>query len=147
MLTIHDKVPVDMEYVKDNEHYFRENTFTLLDERAQVVIGDIDHGTNMRLPNYTGRLGVVTSILDLSTGCKTALNVMYSPSTCFDLIECGANAVGYILGMQTGNVLIQSGVLFSGLATSGVNWRGRRVCTSALDLANLCEEVWPTYED
>lgn len=41
----------------------------------------------------------------LSTGCKTLLNVVLSPSKCFDLIECGVNVLQLLPLVTCGHVL------------------------------------------
>lgn len=56
----------------------------------------------------------------LSTGCKTALNVLYHPDVCFSLIECGSNAVGAICSLRCGNVFVMPGVFFKGLVSVNV---------------------------
>ena len=40
----------------------------------------------------------------LSTGCKTALNIMYNPNKVFDISECGENALEVIYALEQGNV-------------------------------------------
>ena len=40
----------------------------------------------------------------LSTGCKTALNVMYHPDKVFDVKECGDNALDIIYSFDVGNI-------------------------------------------
>ena len=40
----------------------------------------------------------------LSTGCKTALNILYNPDKVFDIRECGDNALDVIYALPNGNV-------------------------------------------
>ena len=48
--------------------------------------------------------GMKLNIDKLSTGCKTALNVLYNPDKVFDIRECGDNALDVIYALPCGNV-------------------------------------------
>ena len=49
--------------------------------------------------------GTTLNIDKLSTGCKTALNIMYNPDKIFDIRECGDNALDVIYALPDGNVV------------------------------------------
>jgi len=46
--------------------------------------------------------GMKLNIDKLSTGCKTALNVLYNPDKVFDIRECGDNALDVIYALPCG---------------------------------------------
>ena len=48
--------------------------------------------------------GMTLNIDRLSTGCKTALNILYYPDKVFDIRECGDNALDVIYALPAGNI-------------------------------------------
>ena len=76
------------------------------DERHAGVIRRVDKSEldtqRMRIiPRYDK--GIYIKLTELSTGCKTVLNIMENNSRCFYLGECGKNAFGEILRLNNGN--------------------------------------------
>ena len=101
MITIYKKKPSSktMELVVMNDIYFNQKTVSLLDDRAKDIIRQIDH-SDMLSPFD----GMTLNIDKLSTGCKTALNVLYNPDKVFDIRECGDNALDVIYSFPEGNI-------------------------------------------
>lgn len=108
MLTIYkDKkdIPSNMEYIQLNDFYFNKNTAQRLDDRAKQVIEQIDGAKLEGKYKIISKFNGVTLDIDrLSTGCKTVLNVMYSPDKVFCLKECGENALEILYGLDKGFV-------------------------------------------
>ncbi len=107
MITVYKRksVPGGMEVVLLNDIFFNRHTVLLLDERAKEIIARIDHSE--MLSQYTIRSrfdGMTLNIDKLSTGCKTALNVLYNPDRIFDIRECGDNALDVIYALAEGNI-------------------------------------------
>ena len=50
--------------------------------------------------------GVQLRVSELSTGCKTAINVYSFPQQVFYIGECGVNAIQVICNFDKGNVLV-----------------------------------------
>ena len=48
--------------------------------------------------------GTALNVDKLSTGCKTALNVLYNPDKIFNIYECGDNALDVIYAFDEGKV-------------------------------------------
>ena len=95
----------DMEYIELNDVYFNQKTASILDERAEKIIEEIDG--SMRVGKYKIRSRFDDIIIDidkLSAGCKTALNVLYNPDKIFCLKECGNNALEVVYSLEQGNV-------------------------------------------
>ena len=107
MITVYKNsaIPVTEEVVKFNDIYFNKYTADLLDDRARDIIKQIDQTEMLGKYAIESRFdGTKLNIDKLSTGCKTALNVMYNPNNIFDICECGENALEVIYGMDAGKV-------------------------------------------
>lgn len=110
MITIYKNkkdIPQDMEYIELNDVYFNQKTASILDERAEKIIEEIDG--SMRVGKYKIRSRFDDIIIDidkLSAGCKTALNVLYNPDKIFCLKECGNNALEVVYSLEQGNVYL-----------------------------------------
>lgn len=107
MITVYKKgtVPKTKELVTLNDIYFNQTTVSLLDERAAGIIAAIDSSEMLTRFTIRSRFdGMTLNIDKLSTGCKTALNVLYNPEKIFDIRECGDNALDVIYALPHGNV-------------------------------------------
>ena len=93
------------EVVRFNDIYFNKYTADLLDDRARDIIKQIDQTEMLGKYAIESRFdGSRLNIDKLSTGCKTALNVMDNPNNIFDICECGENALEVIYSMDAGKV-------------------------------------------
>lgn len=108
MITIYkDKkdIPKSMEYVELNDVFFNQNTVLKLDGKANSIVEQIDDSKIDGKYKIKSKFNGVTLDIDcLSTGCKTVLNVLYSPDKVFCLKECGGNALEVLYGLAQGNV-------------------------------------------
>ena len=107
MITVYKKKPAakSMELVVMNDIYFNQMTVSLLDDRAKEIIWQIDRSDMLSPFSISSRFdGTVLNIDKLSTGCKTALNVLYNPDKAFDIRECGDNALDVIYSLPEGNI-------------------------------------------
>ena len=108
MITIYkDKkdIPRNMEYIELNDVFFNQNTASVLDERAEKIIEDIDGSEQVGKYKIRSRFDdIILDIDKLSAGCKTVLNILYNPDKVFCLKECGNNALEVIYGLDYGNV-------------------------------------------
>lgn len=75
------------------------------DRIVQKVMKDIDNveyaGDLMFFSKF--KKGLAVSVSELSTGCKTAINVYSFPDKIFNLAECGNNALETIFNLRRGN--------------------------------------------
>ena len=88
-----------------NDVYFNSITSQLIDDRARAIISKIDGAVLEE--KYKIRSKFNDTLLDidkLSTGCKTALNVLYNPLVLVNIKECGDNALEVIFGMEDGSI-------------------------------------------
>lgn len=107
MITVYRKkaIPKGMEKIELNDLFFNRHTSSLLDDRAKEVIFNIDCSVMVNRYTIISRFdGVALNTDRLSTGCKTALNVLYNPDKVFDIKECGDNALDVIFAFEEGNV-------------------------------------------
>lgn len=107
MITVYKvkAIPKGMEKVVLNDTFFNQKTAELLDERAAEIIATIDHSQMDGKYSILSRFdGSKLNIDKLSTGCKTALNILYNPDKVFDIRECGDNALDVIYTFEKGNI-------------------------------------------
>ena len=107
MIIIYKKnaIPKTSDVIKINDVYFNKHTSEMLDEKAKLIIRTIDHSEMIDQYNISSRFdGTRLNIDKLSTGCKTALNILYNPDRIFDISECGENALEVIYSLEAGKV-------------------------------------------
>lgn len=98
-------IPQSREYIELNDVFFNQNTVAKLDERANQIIEKIDDSKLISKYKIQSRFDHVTLNVDqLSTGCKTVLNVLYEPDKVFCLKECGNNALEVLYALESGSV-------------------------------------------
>lgn len=98
-------IPQDKNYIELNDIFFNQNTATKLDDRAAKYIQMIDGSELFSKYKIRSRFDDITLNTDqLSTGCKTVLNVLYFPDKVFCLKECGNNALEILYSFEQGNV-------------------------------------------
>ena len=108
MITIYKNkkdIPQNMEYIELNDVYFNQKTASILDERAEKIIEEIDGSKRVGKYKIRSRFDdIIIDIDKLSAGCKTALNILYNPDKIFCLKECGNNALEVVYSYEQGNV-------------------------------------------
>ena len=107
MITVYKKIPKikKSDLISNNDIYFNSTTVELLDNRAKDIIREIDNSEMTNKYTIQSKFdGMSLNIDRLSTGCKTALNILYNPEKIFDIRECGDNALDVIYSLSIGNV-------------------------------------------
>lgn len=98
-------IPQEKEYIELNDIFFNQKTAEKLDERAAYFIEQIDDSKLLSKYKIRSRFDDITLNVDqLSTGCKTVLNIFYYPDKVFCLKECGNNALEVLYGFEKGFV-------------------------------------------
>jgi len=88
-----------------NDVYFNSITSQMIDDKAREIISKIDGAVLEEKYKIKSKFNDTLLDIDkLSTGCKTALNVLYNPSVLVNIKECGDNALEVIFGMNEGFV-------------------------------------------
>ena len=100
-----DIYPKSIELVEMNDYFFNKTTSGHIDERAEKVIYQIDQTMlQEKYKIFSAFNGVTLDIDKLSSGCKTALNILYFPDKIVGIQECGDNALNVIYSYEQGNV-------------------------------------------
>lgn len=107
MVTVYKRksIPKTVDVIKINDVYFIKNTSEMLDEKAEEIIWKIDQSKMIDRYTISSRFDDTGLNIDkLSTGCKTALNILYNPDKIFDVSECGENALEVIYSLKSGKI-------------------------------------------
>ena len=75
-------------------------------------------------------------VKELSTGCKTVLNILACPDNIFDISECGENALEEVFKLDRGKVYIENFVDIAGMKGNIILHYNGKVRSSNL------EELW-----
>ncbi|MBQ9606816.1 MAG: DUF4869 domain-containing protein [Lachnospiraceae bacterium] len=122
MITVYKKnaLPDGAEIIKVNDVFFNKHTAEKLDERAEYIIHKIDHAKVLSKYSIASRYdGAKLNVDKLSTGCKSALNIMYNPDRIFDISECGENALEEIYSLDKGKVFCEHPMIAFNMAEVG----------------------------
>lgn len=99
-------IPSNIDFIDYNDIFFNgellKNT-----ELTKFILNKIDKAAYNSPTTFIGRdpdLGTIYKE-HLSTGCKTLLNIVNNPDKCFDVIECGPNALKLLSFIKDGNIL------------------------------------------
>ena len=88
-----------------NDRYFDLNTQLRSTDFVKSVLNDVDKGSFHSKNEYKDRHDSVVPRSYLSTGAKTLLNIDSNETICFDVLECGNNALVLLGRLHHGNVL------------------------------------------
>ena len=134
----------DMEYIELNDLFFNQNTASLIDGKAEKIIGTIDNARLIGKYKISSRFNnVVLDIDRLSVGCKTVLNVLYYPNKVFCLKECGNNALEVLYGLEKGYVCSEYALIPFDMDPVAVQTKtGKRVISDYEEL----KEWWGSEE-
>lgn len=115
MITIYKNkkdIPEGVRLVEWNDLFFNKHIMERIDEKADIIIKQIDHAKLLdSFQLLSGLNGELLNIDHLSSGCKTALNMFYFPENVFSLKECGNNALDVIYKLKTGQVFCEYPVI------------------------------------
>lgn len=144
-LQVYNKTDPPMSVIVDNDTYFDGHTELDSGDICAGVLKVIDKAVYNSPATFIGRdtsLGALYK-QHLSTGTKTLLNVLSHPDKCFSTIECGYNAISYMLNFKQGNVYIPNTFIFSpGLTSDNIDivWDGKHF-TKLSELKGYLSEV------
>lgn len=105
-------IPKGMQTIEVNDSFFNlETKLTETDEVKRLLkkIDGVEYFNEVRVSQIIHGTPVVIRKSELSTGCKTLMNIMMHPDKCFDTVECGDNVLREILQLKEGNVVWRSG--------------------------------------
>lgn len=109
IFTNESDIPKDLasKVIIQNDDFF--DTQTLLSDKKIVreIISQVDNGSyhseNYFIPRNEN-IGAISREC-LSTGSKTLINIVLHPDYCFDIIECGNNAIQILPLIKNGSIL------------------------------------------
>lgn len=135
-------VPKDMDVVSRNNAYFGITNISDTEE-VKRVLKEIENAEYISAALYKSDLvGGAVSVQHLSTGCKTALNVLSSPEKCFNLISCGDNAIRSILKMRNGNVLCEAPPIVFGTEECSTVVNREHICNNLKEFKEVLNDVF-----
>lgn len=146
MITVYKNkrdIPQSSKIVDMNDVYFNQHTSRVIDDRADYIIETID-GVRLcdKYKIVSKFQNEILNIDKLSTGCKTALNILYFPHYVFSIKECGDNALDCIYGLKEGNVFSEYPVIsFDMEKVQVVDGTGKHNISSYDDLKVWWEDV------
>ncbi len=108
--TRREEIPKGMKCIDINDSYFNINTLLSNEKNMELIrdiLSDIDKAKFATENSFYGRTNDKIAILKefLSTGSKTLINIIGHPDVCFNVIECGNNALEFLTRIKNGNVL------------------------------------------
>lgn len=125
----------DKKYVPDGTRIINKNITYFgtgkLEDNSETrrILKSVDGADYSSDISFTSKFnGVNCSLILLSTGCKTALNVLYNKDVCFDLAQCGSSAVDAILLIKEGSVLLERIPITYGNGECSVLINGEYLC-------------------
>lgn len=97
----------DKSYCKFNDDWFNGNlkqiSFNDTIKKIIKLIDEVDYIGDYKF-NSKFIPGTAVSVTELSTGCKTAINIAAFPNKIFNIAECGNNVINVILKYKQGNI-------------------------------------------
>ena len=109
LLTVYLSPIENMQFENSNDKFFDRNVLDYkIDDVVKQLIKTIDN-TEYRDNGYIAAKfspEMCVSITELSTGCKTAINVYLHPNIIFNAVECGANALAAICKFTRGKIYL-----------------------------------------
>lgn len=135
-----EEIPEGVSVITKNDDYFDVNT--LLDASDNFILQSIDCAVYNSENTFIGRDESLGALYreNLSSGCKTALNVVHNTDKCFSTIECGNNASDVILQLQEGQVLWVRRSIMLDLNTQVDIICGNRSCMSIKEFIEALED-------
>jgi len=105
--TYRNEVPSELGRVVDkNDLFFKQVRLSNTDATVHII-SEIDKAQYYSEDSFKSRSGQVLPKDCLSTGSKTLLNIMSHTNKCFNIIECGNNAIDVLVKFTVGNVYWQ----------------------------------------
>lgn len=135
--------------IECNDAWFNihNQEYDLSTPENRKILLDVDSATYIRSgfveSNFCGKCVIRTE--QLSTGCKTLLNIMNCRDKVFNIIECGENVIDMIFKLLDGDIFIPAFIVIPNYIDNNVNLIGNSSRVITLD--ELEEEVRKIYVD
>ena len=120
-------IPDNIKLVTNNDLFFNAETSIKNTELAADILMKVDkakYNSSLTFIGRTQELGALNKSM-LSTGTKVLLNVIEHQGICFNIVECGDNALEFIPKIRTGYVLWELPVLaYKGDPDCDITYKG-----------------------
>lgn len=140
-----EEVPEGMKIVDVNDGFFDADTMLEDTELVREILQRIDkaeYNTEAVFNSRSDKFKYLNKAC-LSTGTKTLLNIISHPDRCFNVIECGNNALEILPQITEGNILFEYPVVaFSGKGTCDIMYRGKHY----VDFYEFLQQVYEEEE-
>lgn len=111
--------------VIDNNGFFDSRTSILNDDISKDVLSAVERGIFSTSTTFISRDGIELDKSCLSTGTKTLLNIIQHPDVCFDVSECGINALQFIPRIRNGIIIWRFPLIpYRGKKDCDITYRG-----------------------
>ena len=111
--------------VFDNNGFFDSRTSILDDDISKDVLSTVETGIFSTSTTFISRDGIELDKSCLSTGAKTLLNIIQHPDVCFDVSECGINALQFIPRIRNGIIIWRFPLIpYRGKKDCDITYRG-----------------------
>ena len=91
--------------VFDNNEFFDSRTSILDEDISKDALSTVERGIYRSSTTFISRDAIELDKSCLSTGTKTLLNIIQHPDICFDVSECGINALQFIPRIRNGIII------------------------------------------
>ena len=122
-------IPENIKYIECNDEFFNYHTSIPDTEFGRKILKEVEGATYNSDITFVGRnkeLGALNREL-LCTGTKTLLDVLQHPDGyCFNVIECGENAMKILAQMNSGNVLWEEPYFFCDNFECDIEYNGEK---------------------
>ena len=95
------------------QNHVRDIRFGKTEQKIVETIDKVKYAGNRKFKSKFMK-GTLVDSSELSTGCKTALNIFTFPDKIFNLAECGENALQVIMNMKHGKAYMNYAFLTDG---------------------------------
>lgn len=101
-------IPKDMELIRRNDDFFNVYTSLQNDIYTNKALHEIEQAEYNSTDTFISRVKRFGALFKqfISTGTKTVLNIYYNQDKCFDIAECGDNAIEFLLRYGEGSILV-----------------------------------------
>ena len=110
MLYVYREKPVDC--INSVDSFFDVSSKIPDTSLVREIIEKIDNGSYFSEDSFRSRSGSLLASMFLSTGTKTLLSIIKFPDMCFNVAECGFNALDYLGRLSSGRIYWQYPILF-----------------------------------
>lgn len=142
-------IPETVKYIACNDVFFNGATTIPDTEFATKVLSAIDQAKRVTATTFEPRVKDFGNLFieHLSTGCKTLLNIISHPEMCFNVNECGNNALQFLPEITEGSIYWRvPSCLYKGDGACDIIFCGKHF-TDFYDFLDYCREEINEFDE